>query len=166
MRAWDGRGPPTLLTRLVLDALHFTCEEDILEALYHGRLSREDVLGMTPLLFEAADVGDEVSRELVVRMGTEVGVTANVFLRRLDLAETDAEVVLAGSVFKARGPLLIDTAAQVVHAVSPQARIVRPRLEPVAGAALLALELAGVEVTAETRLRMEAGPLAISPASS
>ena len=155
MRAWDGRGRPTLLTRMVLDALHMSTPEDLLQAIYHGRLTRDQILGVTPLLFEAAYAGDPVSRELVIRMGKEVGLTANVFLQRLDLAGTDAEVVLAGSIFKGKGPLLIDTVAQAVHAVSPQAQIVRPKLEPVAGAALLALELAGVPVTPETNKRMQ-----------
>src|SRR5688572_9023955 len=166
MRAWDGRGQPTMLTRLVLDALHVSSEEDFLSGLYHGQITREHILALTPLLFEAAEAGDSVARELVIRMGTEVGVTANVFLRRLDLADTDAEVVLAGSVFKAKGPLLIDTATKIIHDASPKARIVRPRFEPVAGAALSALEMVGIQVTAEINKKMEDGPLAISPASS
>ncbi len=166
MRSWDGRGQPTMLTRLVLDALHVSSEEDFLSGLYHGQITREHILALTPLLFEAAEAGDSVARELVIRMGTEVGVTANVFLRRLDLADTDAEVVLAGSVFKAKGPLLIDTATKIIHDASPKARIVRPRFEPVAGAALSALEMVGVQVTAEINKKMEDGPLAISPASS
>ncbi len=166
MRAWDGRGQPTLLTRLVLETLNFPTVEELLAELHHGSLLREDIHQLTPLLFEASYAGDEVACELVVKMGMEVGVTANAFLRRLDLLDTDAEIVLAGSVFKGKGSLLIDTATQIVHAVSPRARIVRPKLQPVAGAALLALELAGVTVTAETSKRMQAGPLALSPATS
>jgi N-acetylglucosamine kinase-like BadF-type ATPase len=168
MRAWDGRGQPTMLTRLVLDALHVANEEELLMGLhlYNGPISREHILALTPLIFEAAEAGDQVARELAIRMGTEVGVTANVFLRRLDLADTDAEVVLAGSVFKAKGSLLIDTATRIIHDASPQARIVRPRFEPVAGAALSALEMVGVQVTAEINKKMEDGPLAISHASS
>lgn len=162
MRAWDGRGRPTLLTRLVLEKLGFPNEEQLVAALYHEQIPRTRIVKLTPLLFDAAEAGDEVSRDLVIRMGNEVGLTANVFLRRLDLAQTDAEVVLAGSVFKARGALLIDTVTQLVHAEAPEARIVRPSLEPVAGAALLALEQAGVSVTAETSRRMQSGPLALS----
>jgi N-acetylglucosamine kinase-like BadF-type ATPase len=158
MRAWDGRGQPTLLARLVLEDLHLATEDDILQAIYHRSMTRSQIVGFTPLLFQAAEAGDAVARELVIRMGSEVGVTANAFLKRLDLVDTDAEVVLSGSVFKGKGPLLIDTARQVVHAVSPQAQIVRPLLEPVAGAALLALEFAGLEATPETHRRMQAAP--------
>jgi len=162
MRARDGRGRPTLLTQMVLDALKLATTDELLQAIHLNRLSHRQVLELTPLLFEAAHAGDAVASELVVRMGNEVGLTANVFLERLDLAGTDAEVVLTGSIFKGRGPLLLDTVRKAVHALSPQARIVRPVLEPVAGAALLALELAGVAVTAQTNQRMQtAASLAI-----
>lgn len=147
MRAWDGRGRPTMLTRAVLDRLGKSSEEELLAALYNRKLTRRQMLPLTPLLFDVADAGDSVARELVARMGTEAGVTANALLRRLDLLDTDAEVVLSGSVFKGRGTLLMDTVRQVVRAVAPAARIVRPKLEPVAGAALLALDLAGLNAS-------------------
>lgn len=162
MRAWDGRGRETLLTPIVLDALQFTNEEELLAALYHDRVSRDQKLALTPLLFVAAQAGDKVARELVKRLGTEVGITAGAFLRRLDLSETDAEVVLAGSVFKGRGPLLIDTVRKVVHKSAPRAQIVRPKLEPIGGALLLALEAANLPVTRELSRRLEVSPLAIS----
>lgn len=152
MRAWDGRGRPTALTRTILERLGKSSEEEFLLALYNRRLSRRRLLPLAPLLFEVAETGDAVAREIVVRMGTEVGVTANTLLRRLDLLSTDAEVVLSGSVFKGTGKLLLDTVRQVVRGAAPTARIVRPVLEPVAGAALLALDLAGVPVPANAQV--------------
>lgn len=144
MRDWDGRGRPTALTRAVLDALGKNSAEELMLALYNRRLSRRRLLPLAPLLFEVAETGDAVAREIVVRMGAEVGVTANTLLRRLDLLQSDAEVVLSGSVFKGTGTLLLDTVRQVVRGAAPRARLVRPALEPVAGAALLALDLAGI----------------------
>lgn len=155
MRAWDGRGRPTMLTRAVLDRLGKSSEEEMLAALYNRKLTRRHMLPLTPLLFDVADAGDGVARDIVVRMGTEAGVTANALLRRLDLLDTDAEVVLSGSVFKARGNLLLDTVRQVVRAVAPVARIVRPKLEPIAGAALLALDIAGLSVAREAYAGLE-----------
>ena len=58
----------------------------------------------------------------------------------------EVEVVLGGSIFKAKGPLLIDTIKQVVHEVAPRASIVLPEFEPVVGALFLALEAIGVKV--------------------
>jgi len=80
-------------------------------------------------------------------MGTEVGVTALALIRRLEMTETDVEVVLAGGVYKGQGSLLMDTIREAVHAEVPDARIVRPRYEPVVGAALLALDAMEIALT-------------------
>jgi hypothetical protein len=79
-------------------------------------------------------------------MGNEIGITALAIIRRLDLVGEDVEVILGGSVFKGKGPLLLDTINQVVHTQAPRARVVKPCFEPVVGAALLALEAIGVNV--------------------
>lgn len=155
MRAWDGRGEPTLLSRLVLDELNVDSEEVLLVKLYHNEIDQHLLLNLVPLLFDAATERDKVAADLVIRMGIEAGVTANVLIRRLSLEAEDVEVVLGGSVFKGRGPLLVDTVTQVVHRETPGARIVRLRREPVFGAALLALEAAGAGVTEEQYCRLE-----------
>lgn len=146
MRAWDGRGKPTLLTQCILQALEVPSEEVLLSQLYHGEIQHSRLLALVPLLFEVAEAGDEVARELVIQMGNEIGITALAIIRRLGLVGEDVEVILGGSVFKGKGPLLLDTINQVVHTQAPRARVVKPRFEPVVGAALLALEAMGVNV--------------------
>jgi N-acetylglucosamine kinase-like BadF-type ATPase len=147
MRAWDGRGKRTQLTQMVLNTLELPSEPVLLSKLYHEEIDPLHILDLVKLLFEASANGDEVAQDLVIRMGNEVGVSANALLKRLNLEQTDAEVVLSGSVFKGKGSLLIDTASQVIHQVAPRAQIVRPRFEPVVGALLLALESADLPVT-------------------
>jgi N-acetylglucosamine kinase-like BadF-type ATPase len=138
---------------MVLTTLKLASVEDLISQLYQsqceyyaGQFDRRRLSELAPLVFEAAYRGDEVAQNLVVRVGTEVGITANAIIRRLGLETTDVEVVLGGSVFKGKGPLLIDTVTQVVHRVTPQAAIVRPEFEPVVGAVFLALESLGAEV--------------------
>jgi len=109
MRAWDGRGKPTVLLQMVLDSLGVSSPELLLQMLYHKRVEERQLLGLVPLLFEAAYAGDEVACQLVREVGTEVGSTARTLIRRLSLQDKDVEVVLGGSIFKAKGPLLIDT---------------------------------------------------------
>jgi N-acetylglucosamine kinase-like BadF-type ATPase len=144
MRAWDGRGKPTLLTKLVLDALQLPSEEALLAKLYHNEIDHWHLLDLVPLLFEAAEAGDEVARELIVFLGTEVGVTARTLVRRLGLENEDVEIILGGSVFKGKGPLLLETATRVIHEIAPRGQVKRTDHEPVVGATLLALEAMGV----------------------
>lgn len=75
----------------------------------------------------------------------EVGTAAGAVIRRLGLEGTDVEVILAGSVFKGKGPLLLDTVTQSVHRVAPRAEVRLPELEPVVGAVFLALEELGIK---------------------
>lgn len=149
MRAWDGRGMRTQLTQLVLNALELPSEQVLLSKLYHEEIDPVQILDLVKLLFEASAAGDEVAQDLIIRMGTEVGISANTLLKRLALEQTDAEVVLSGSVFKGKGRLLIDAASQVIHQVAPRAQIVRPHFEPVVGALLLALEAAGLPIVSQ-----------------
>jgi N-acetylglucosamine kinase-like BadF-type ATPase len=143
MRARDGRGDKTLLTKKTLNCLGVASEEALLEQLYHGKISHRELFRLVPLLFEAADAGDVPARKLIIRLGQEVAITANALIKRLAMQNLDVEVGLAGGVFRGKGSLLIDTVAQDVHQFAPRASIRRTRYEPVVGAALLALESAG-----------------------
>lgn len=139
-RAWDGRGKRTLLTPLVLGALHVPNEEEMIRALYHGHVGEENLLALVPVVFEAAYQGDSAAQDIILRLGEEVGLGATAVIKKLGLENSDVEVVLAGGVFKGRGPLLLDVINQFVHRVAPQARITVSHRAPVVGAILLALE--------------------------
>ncbi len=81
---------------------------------------------------------------------------AAVWLRRFNMTGLELDVVLSGSIFKARTPRLVETIAAGIHAVAPQAKLVNARYEPVVGAVLLGLEEMGIEVTNEIRANIEA----------
>ena len=155
MRAWDGRSRPTILTQLVLEDLQVPTVEALLSKLYHDEIDRHRQLELVPLLFEAGEAGDEVARELIVRAGTEIGITARTLIRRLGLEGEEVEVILGGGVFKGKGPLFVDTITRIVHELAPRARVIRLKHEPVVGAALLALESMGVVVDAQLYQNLE-----------
>jgi N-acetylglucosamine kinase-like BadF-type ATPase len=146
MRDWDGRGIPTLLSDMILKALDSPSHEHLISRLYHQEIDSQTILDLVPLLFEASQVGDQVARNLIVQLGMEVGVTAKALIRRLSLESENVEVVLAGSVFKGKGSLLFDTVERVLRGEAVNARIIRPKYEPVVGAALLAVEAMNIPV--------------------
>ncbi len=155
-RAWDSRGQPTVLMEWVLQALQVESVEEMIGRLYREEIDQQRLLDLVPLIFQAAEAGDEVARGLIERMGREVGITALAMIRRLGMISTDVEIVLAGGVYKGEGPLLIDTIREIVTAEVPEARIVRPRYEPVVGAALLALDALNVQLSLEHIAVLEA----------
>lgn len=146
MREADGRGRPTVLTSMLLEAFEQPTAYELMRALYHQQIERPQLLAKVPLLFRAAMQADAPAQELIMRLGEELGISAVAVIRRLGLVEQPVEVVLGGSVFKGEGPLLTDTIIQVIHRAAPRAVLVWPDFEPVVGAVLLGLEAAGVVV--------------------
>ncbi len=154
MRAWDGRGHPTALTPRVLEALGAESEDVLLRQLYHREIDTHRINDLVPLLFQTAEEGDPAARDLVVRMGDEVGRSACAIIRRLGLEETDVEVVLGGGVFKGTGSLLLATIESAVKCCAPCAQVVPLHRAPVLGAALLALEAVGLQITPQIHERL------------
>lgn len=140
LRAADGRGQPTLLTQLILNQLGFATVEAMLRASVLHKIERSSLISICPLIFEAALAGDAVAAGILVRLGREWAEYATTMARRFSMQPTAFELVLAGSVFKGVGPLLVDTITQEVHRVAPRAEIVRTRFEPAVGSLLLALD--------------------------
>jgi N-acetylglucosamine kinase-like BadF-type ATPase len=155
MRAWDGRGEPTLLTRLLLQYYEVEDEQTLMIKLYRRQISQEKIINSVPMLFQAAEAGDQVANDLIEELAVEVGVTALALIRRFNMEEKEVEVVLGGSVFKGEGNSLIETVRKMVNAEAPLAQVKRTRFEPVAGAALLALEQIGVCINQAILRRLE-----------
>ncbi len=76
---------------------------------------------LAPVLLDAAETGDTVARQVVSRLADEIAALGSVALRRLDLLDTPADVVLGGGVLAARRPLLMDavTARYATRAPPP-----------------------------------------------
>jgi len=147
LRAEDGRGQPTALTGIVLKKLGYATPQALLRASYTGQLDREAVLSLCPLVFQAADAGDEAAAEIIVRQGQVLAEYATAAIRRFEMEDLAFDVVLSGSVFKGQGPLLIDTVTQAVHRVAPHTRIVPAAFEPAIGSILLAYDQLGIVAT-------------------
>ncbi|MGQ9554965.1 MAG: N-acetylglucosamine kinase [Anaerolineae bacterium] len=149
LRHDDGRGPATALTSMVLAKLGYSTVEAMLRAIIARELPERRFLTLCPLAFEAAYGGDEVAAGIIVDEGLVLADYATGLIRRFGMQELEFDVVLSGSVFKGKGPLLIDTITQAVHRVAPRAQIVRLRYEPAVGAVLLAYDNLGISVSEE-----------------
>jgi len=145
----DGRGTSTTLTEIVLSRLGYRKAEALLRALYTHQLDSDKLLSLCPLVFDAAYDGDKVAAALIVKQGEALAEYATAGIRRYGMQDLAFDVVLSGSLFKGKGPLLIDTVTQAVHRVAPRTRIVRPRLEPAVGGVLLAYDALNLDVTDE-----------------
>ncbi len=156
LRAEDGRGQPTLLTQLVLEKLEFPTVEAMLRAHVLHQIDYGKYFSLTPLVFEAALASDPVAADILFHQGKILAEYITAMARRFEMCNMEFDVVLAGSVFKGVGPLLVDTLTQEIHKVAPRSKIVRARFEPSVGSVLLAYDALGIPVSESMYARLAA----------
>jgi N-acetylglucosamine kinase-like BadF-type ATPase len=140
IRGRDGRGPGTSLEQAV--AAHFgrRTPEAVMLDMYEGRIPTHRRMELAPAVFQEARNGDLVARALIDRLADELAVMATALIRRLKVSREQVDVVLAGGVFNSTDESFYSRLSGGILEVAPNARLVRPKLPPVGGAALLALD--------------------------
>jgi N-acetylglucosamine kinase-like BadF-type ATPase len=146
--AHQGMAEPTSLAALACDSLQLSSAEALLYAVTQrnteGRLS----LGrLTPLLFDAAEAGDPVSREIVEQHGKGLGQVAVVAARHVGITGQAMKVALTGGVFRHSSSLLSMAILDSLRASVPLIEPVTPFGEPVLGSLIDALRRIDVAAT-------------------
>jgi N-acetylglucosamine kinase-like BadF-type ATPase len=148
-RAFDGRGPVTVLEERVRTALGITEMRAMLRAVDADGLSRARRAALAKLVTTAAREGDAVSNRFLDEGADALAECVEAAARVLAWHTPPLEVVATGGLASD-----VDYGARIRAAIArrvPHATVVAPRLENVVGAALLALELAGLAVTDSIR---------------
>jgi N-acetylglucosamine kinase-like BadF-type ATPase len=153
LRGEDGRGPATTLTREVPAWFGLGSALEVVEALFFGRIDRERVLELVPLVFAQAEAGDPVADGIVARQVAEVVAMAGAAIGRLGLAGLDVEVVCGGGLFSRDAPAFGERIRAELAGLAPAARLTQLTAPPVVGAALLGLDRLGAPPGAAERLR-------------
>jgi len=140
-RAHIGLEPPTVLSDSLVAFSGMPDVESLLQA-----ISREnyELKGAAPLIFEAATLGDKTARAILKRAGKEMAQSTNLIIRKLRMEDDIFDLVLAGSLFKATEPLLIDTLTNNILMVAPSAIPTKLQSPPAVGGVLLAMEAHGL----------------------
>jgi N-acetylglucosamine kinase-like BadF-type ATPase len=162
VRARDGRGPATVLARLVPQRLGVNRPIDVARRMYEGTMGTRRLEELAPLVFQVAGEGDAVARGILDRLADELATMAVAIARQLRVARRPVDVVLTGGVFRATDEEFYGRIETGVRSGVPEARIVRLRDRPVLGAGLIGLDQLGVKRggAAERRLRHEFRALA------
>jgi len=160
--AYTGRGPATSLSRLLPPLAGCASAEQLLQRLSRGLVPLPEA---APLVLQEAEAGDPACRQIVLHAGASLGESAAVVARRLGLGGQRFEMVMAGGLFRSRNRLLEGTLVDTMARQAPQAVPVHLTCRPVVGAALDALDLAGLPTDPGVRDRMVASSegLAVAP---
>jgi glucosamine kinase len=105
-RAADGRGPATTLLDAILTAWELSAPDLLLGHVYQP-FDKTAIAALAPLVFAAADVGDQVARRIVARAANELALAASTVARRLDFTADCLPLALGGGLLT-RQPLLRD----------------------------------------------------------
>ncbi|MBI1317577.1 MAG: hypothetical protein GC168_01330 [Candidatus Hydrogenedens sp.] len=137
----DGIAPHSLLVDKFLQRSGQPDLEAFFYAMYREEMTFADLQPMARLVFDAAYEGDAQACDILEWGGSYLGDMVTAVARHLGMTREAFDVVMAGSVFKGRSPVLRDAMAARIHRTCPEARLVMPIYEPVVGAVLLGLEL-------------------------
>jgi N-acetylglucosamine kinase-like BadF-type ATPase len=160
--AYTGRGPATSLSRLLPPLAGCASAEQLLQRLSRGLVPLPEA---APLVLQEAEAGDPACRQIVLHAGASLGESAAVVARRLGLGGQRFELVLAGGLFRSGNRLLEGALVDTMARQAPQAVPVHLTCGPVVGAALDALDLAGLPTDPGVRDRLVASSegLAVAP---
>ncbi|MFM1651540.1 N-acetylglucosamine kinase [Brevibacillus sp. B_LB10_24] len=139
LRHYDGRGPKTLLTELLLRHYGASDPSQLIHLVYSAENQRKQISELSRVLLAAAEQGDETACRLVEQAAEALVELASTCLAKL--AEP-LPVVLAGGLLASGNPLQ----RQVKARLSTMAAVVSPSVPPVAGALVLALKSRGLAV--------------------
>lgn len=154
VRSADGRGPRTVLETAVAAHFGMTDPFDVSRALHLRQMPVARLGELARIVLPLSDE-DAVATGIVRRLADEVVAFAGAALRRLELTEADPDVVLGGRLLRTLSPSVVETIAQGVQGVTPNARVLVAPSEPIVGAALLGLDDLGADAGARARARTE-----------
>jgi N-acetylglucosamine kinase-like BadF-type ATPase len=148
----DGLSNATSLLRLTLQHFNVPDLRNLVQAVYSGRLARDEFAAFAQTVHDAALSGLREARELIRASTESLANLAAVVARNLNLTETEMHLFCVGGMF--RGALFSQTFAEALKHRLPVAQVLAPRFAPVIGALLLAYRAAGYAPCEETLLHL------------
>lgn len=147
-RAYDNRGPKTILTEMIVQHFQITDPSDLISIVYGARHPREIIAPLSKYVTEAADRDDEVAKELIRESGGKIASSIHHLYNQLFPSnEREIQVVLVGGLFS-RSDLFVPIIETLLKQIHLPIKLVTPHLEPVGGAVAAAIVHAGSKLEA------------------
>ncbi|HKO98032.1 MAG TPA: BadF/BadG/BcrA/BcrD ATPase family protein [Pyrinomonadaceae bacterium] len=159
-RAYDGRGPRTMLVSALQDTLDLSDFRATLERVYVERMEPREIAALSRVTYGVAEAGDEAAREIFIQAGEDLAEAVTAAARSLNLLESELLVSYQGSVFEACG-LVRDRFKEVLQQTLSGVVIAPPKFEPVVGAVLIAFESIGWNLDQRALGTLEQGKMAV-----
>ena len=135
VRAADGRGVPTPLSSLMLDALGFSQSRNLIPWIHS--VSKDKVAQLAGVVFDAAAANDPVAGQILDEAADELTLAARLVIEKLGFSQP-FNLVLSGGIFTHQ-PTFVASLRNRLQDLAPHARVCLPKREPAYGAVLLAI---------------------------
>ena len=135
----DGRLEKTPIYQIVRDEFNLKRDLDFITVVYDKlEMKRDKIASIAPLLYKAAEQGDQQAIDLYKEAAYEHSLTVKAIMNELAF-NTEKKILISysGGVFKA-GKYVLEP---LKNYLPDNTKLIKPRLLPVTGAALFALEL-------------------------
>lgn len=134
IKSFEGRGRKTLLEKLLCNKLGNNNLRDAVMSIYSqpGISPVAFVASCSPLVDEAAYMGDEAAIDIIGAVGESLGDQLNAIVRMNGIS-SNVPVTVSGSVWKGH-PLMFTRFCEKIREVSENRPIVIPEFEPIIGA--------------------------------
>ncbi|MFB3788005.1 MAG: BadF/BadG/BcrA/BcrD ATPase family protein [bacterium] len=144
VRRQDGLGPATAIEPAVLAHLGMKQVSEMVNWINTKTATREKIAALAPIVVRLAGEDDPVADEILNREADALALGVESVHKRLEFTER-VDVVLGGGVFS-EASFYGQIVRRKIQYLLPGANVTPPRLEPVVGAALYALSMAGIAV--------------------
>jgi N-acetylglucosamine kinase len=141
VRQFDGRGPATRLTELILSHMGLASPTELIHEIYYRDVHRRAIAGLAALVHEAAAAGDAVAAQILARAAAELSAAAASVITRLGMRGDAFPTILAGGIFRGVPSLARDVEARLSE-IAPRSTVHLLQVEPAVGAVRLALAAA------------------------
>lgn len=135
-RAYDGRGPRTALLNVITRALGLNDFRETVARIYVGKMGPREIAALSRAVYETAEAGDEVARNIFLEAGADLAEGVAAALQQLNLAGERQVVSYQGSVLAACA-LVRERFSEALRRQFPDVSIQPPRATPALGAYLL-----------------------------
>lgn len=159
VRVADGRVAPTPLADAVLSQFGVSTPREMLNRLqlaHPQHLTRATIAALAPLVVVAADTGDEAASTILERGAAELAEKAGAVLQRLQRPDAPRLRLAAAGGLLEHHESYFERVSDRMQRQLPGTQLERAQLPPVAGAVLLALNLATGQPSAEIVERFRA----------
>ncbi|MCM3630885.1 ATPase [Paenibacillus glycanilyticus] len=156
VRSWDLREVPSVLPSKVAKYFGYSNMGRVYDHFLDNDINQVP-RDLTLVLHEAGDEGDELAVRLLRRAGDELGRSANSVIRRLGgFPGETIRIVMVGSVVQeGRNPHLLAALREKIAEQNERFEFIIPKMAPVYGSLLLAMDRLGLPVSEAIVQRFE-----------